>query len=298
MRCPDGEGEPQLLYRFPPSDMVRRARELIDEIEIFRCPGTGLIYSNVRDLTIEELASLYDEDLFTSQDYWKSVTLDQPETSEDYHLYQWTLDRLPPAGDEGRLLDVGCGLGIFLAAAKQQGWQVEGTELSEYAAKYIEERLGCAVHLGELEQLPLAAGSFDVVAGWDVLEHVRDVHAVLARCRELLKPEGHLVIRTINENALVVAISGLIYRLTGGRVYQLARRTHEIYHLTYFTHQTLARLLSKYGFELVDRRDFDIPVQRLGLSPLLRPAMRVLYALQSLTNRHVEQLVIARRTAE
>lgn len=282
-----------VLYRFPPSDLVPAARELLDELRIGRCQACGMVFSSAVALPAEQIARFYEGDLFESHAYWQGMTEAPATAAPDYHYYAWGLERLGP-GEGRRLLDVGCGLGLFLDAARQRGFEVEGTELSDYAAEATRRRCGCPVHVGELELLDLPAHSFDVVAGWDVIEHVRDVRGTLRAMARLLKPGGHLLLRTINEDALVVQLPSWLYRLSGGRLYGPARRVHEIYHLCFFTHANLAKLLADQGLQVRDRMDSDIALPRLGVPKLLWPAIGLLYGLQGLLGRRFEQLVLAR----
>lgn len=284
----------RVLYRFPPSSLVPVAAELLDEVLVARCQRCGMVYTNAVRLSVEQLARLYDQEMFESQDHWKQVSLDAIEDSPDFPYYTQVLDQLGP-GDGRRLIDIGCGLGIFLAAAGRRGWTVEGTELSEYAAQKIRDRLGCPVHLGEVEHLQLPGESFEVVSSWDLLEHVRDVRANLRAMFDLLKPGGWLVLRTINEGALIVQLTALIYRLTGGRCYGPVRRAHEIYHLHYFTHRTLRELLTAHGFRLERLIRHDTPVQRLALPRRLWPAMRCIYAVQRVTGTQFKQTILAQK---
>jgi SAM-dependent methyltransferase len=69
------------------------------------------------------------------------------------------LDRF---GGRGAVLDVGCGDGSFLAAARGRGWQVAGTEMSSAAAR----ENGIEVH-GSIAE---AKGPFDCATLWQSLE--------------------------------------------------------------------------------------------------------------------------------
>src|SRR5439155_6595773 len=97
-------------------------------------------------------------------------------------------------GRKGRLLDVGCALGDFLMEAKDAGWDVEGVEISHYAAQRARAR-GLRVTAGRLEELDLPAASFDVITLYDAIEHLTDPVATLAAVHRLLVPGGllHLV---------------------------------------------------------------------------------------------------------
>ena len=51
-------------------------------------------------------------------------------------LYSEILYNLSNRVPLGKLLDVGCAMGHFLAFAKRYGWEVEGVECSPFAARY------------------------------------------------------------------------------------------------------------------------------------------------------------------
>ena len=99
----------------------------------------------------------------------------------------------------GMLLDVGCGTGIFLAEAmRRPQWNTIGLEPNEFAASYVEERLGFPIIHSRLEDANLSEGSFDVVTMWNVLEHLEDPIACLERANRLLRAGGLLVMSIPN----------------------------------------------------------------------------------------------------
>ena len=86
----------------------------------------------------------------------------------------------------GRILDVGCGNGAFLAEARDIGYEVMGIDTSEAAVRLTEQR-----------QIPSVAGDFiktefhdlfDFITMWDVIEHLADPRAFVERALELLLP--------------------------------------------------------------------------------------------------------------
>lgn len=90
----------------------------------------------------------------------------------------------------GRLLDLGCSSGAFLESLRGQGWELHGIEMSEAVAKRAESRSGAQVFVGDILDAPFAAGTFDVVTCFDVLEHVYQPREVLRKVVEWLKPGG------------------------------------------------------------------------------------------------------------
>ena len=102
----------------------------------------------------------------------------------------------------GTILDVGCATGLFLAAARESGWQPQGVELSEYSSSRAREELGLDVFTGTLQRALEAGhvreGNFHVVTMWDTVEHLVDPMAAFTVARRALKPGGLLFVETLN----------------------------------------------------------------------------------------------------
>lgn len=151
------------------------------------------------------------------------------------------LDRHPPAGN-GRLLDVGCGLGFFLARAQERGWNVHGVDTSPAWVEHANARLGAhRVELATVDEAGVTPGSFALVTAWDVIEHVFEPVPFLARLRALLAPGGRLFIRTPNL-AYVYPVYAARRRLLGHDV-ELGPTNHVVY----FTAATMRRALAQAG---------------------------------------------------
>jgi 2-polyprenyl-3-methyl-5-hydroxy-6-metoxy-1,4-benzoquinol methylase len=157
------------------------------------------------------------------------------------------LNRNPPRGN-GRLLDIGCGLGFFLARAKDRGWDVHGVDTSASWVSLANARLDRQhrVHVGTVGEANLPAESFDLITAWDVIEHTFDPVRFLTGARELMAPQGRLFIRTPN----------ISY---GYPVYAVRRWVlrHDVElgptnHVVYFTAATLTRALLTAGLRPVE----------------------------------------------
>lgn len=95
---------------------------------------------------------------------------------------------------QGCLLEAGCGSGLFLRHLREAGYAVEGVETSKADVQYARERIGLTVFEGTLETLPLERGHYDAVVMVNVLEHIPDPAATVARIHSLLKPGGWIVL--------------------------------------------------------------------------------------------------------
>jgi SAM-dependent methyltransferase len=101
-----------------------------------------------------------------------------------------------------RLLDVGCGNGLFMAKMESLGWKCEGVEPDHKAAANARERFGVPVHEGTLDTVHLPAETFDAVTMSHVIEHVPNSKELFGQILELLRPGGTLSVITPNALAL------------------------------------------------------------------------------------------------
>jgi SAM-dependent methyltransferase len=141
-------------------------------------------------------------------------------------------------GRRGRLVDVGCWTGSFVAAAGAAGWDAEGIEPSTWAVRRAHER-GLAVRqaaLGDGDGLP--DGAFTAVVACDVLEHLLDPGGAVDRLVRLLEPGGALF-------ATVPDAGSALARAMGRRWWSVLPM-----HVQYYTRASITRLLEERGLRV------------------------------------------------
>lgn len=112
----------------------------------------------------------------------------------------------------GRVLDVGCGNGDFLIAARAFGWSPTGIDFDESAVARANEMPGVSARAGDLVSCGFESESFDAVVLNNVIEHLPNTAEVFAECRRVLRPGGRLVMMTPNPDAIGHTMFGRDWR--------------------------------------------------------------------------------------
>jgi 2-polyprenyl-6-hydroxyphenyl methylase/3-demethylubiquinone-9 3-methyltransferase len=119
-----------------------------------------------------------------------------------YWLARARAKLIPPAERPGAVLvDLGCGGGLLAAHIRGKGYRHVGVDIVVSALEQARAH-GVQVVQADVVHLPLRSGCADVVSAGELLEHVRDVPAVLAEACRVLRPGGLLVLDSLNDTAL------------------------------------------------------------------------------------------------
>jgi len=147
------------------------------------------------------------------------------------------------------LLDIGCGDGAFLLAAKGAGWEVLGTERNPGPARAA--GLDVRESLDEVD----SPGPFDCITMWHSFEHMPNPRSTLGSIRDLLKPGGKLVVAVPDSGGLQAAI----FR---GRWFHLDVPRH-LYH---FDAGSLRHCLASAGFTVTRQWHQEFEYDLVGWS--------------------------------
>jgi 2-polyprenyl-3-methyl-5-hydroxy-6-metoxy-1,4-benzoquinol methylase len=138
-----------------------------------------------------------------------------------------------------RLLDLGCGGGSWLQAARRAGWEAEGLEVSEAAAEHV-RALGFEVFCGDLFQANYPANRFDVVVAIELIEHLAEPLEILRETARILRPGGLLWATTPNADGLSARALGADWSTVSPPE-----------HIQLFTLEGILRLTKRAGFSRV-----------------------------------------------
>jgi len=249
---------------------------------VVKCSDCGLVYTNPRP-TKNSMSFFYPD----SAGYFiPTVTLDRggfKKKREDILLreyygyfpkikrhiltkmilslfYLWTYRELKISGlphfvKNGSILDIGCSYGGFLSKMKKLGWKVKGIELNKKSAEWGKRNFGLEILNTDIDHFKTNE-KFDVITMGMLLEHVYSPKKVLKKVKNLLKPNGILIMSLPN-------FGGFEAKLYGKYAYTL----HVPNHLTHFTPSTIKRYLILAGFKNIKiyyqkvDRDFIAPLR-------------------------------------
>lgn len=192
-------------------------------------------------------------------------------------LYEHWLDRIEARHAPGRILDVGSGTGLFLHCAKRRGWQVYGIDDSRAATEFARDRFGLELWVGDFADFKSHGLEFDVITGWDIIEHSRTPIALLETMRESLAPGGSVALSTPDQHSILDLVAGALYRSTAGRLTGPLEKFYIEQHFLYFTQRTLAAAFERAGLAPTVMEAEVTDLRRLTLNPVMRGILQAMF---------------------
>ncbi len=156
----------------------------------------------------DDLANYYEsEDYISHTDSKKSIMDKMYQIVKNYSIHQKI--KLINSFDSGarKILDIGCGTGDFLVACKTDGWSIFGVEPSAKARDLTFQKLikkNSSVEntiekdIEDILEYQDKTKQYDVITMWHVLEHVPNLSEYIKILKNLLKPNGVLIIAVPN----------------------------------------------------------------------------------------------------
>lgn len=210
---------------------------LKNQIKLYRCESCGFIF--VWPVK-EEYLKAYEKECFSGKSNdtgYADYEGDREVMAKNFRAYLERIDKF--SKNKGKLLDVGSATGHFLEIAKQDGWNVLGMEISDYAAD-IGRRKGLDIETGNFENSDYPAESFDAVTFLDILEHFINPGLAIEQAAKILKSGGSLIINTPDSASFLAKTFGKNWHL-------IAPPTH----LNYFNLKNLKIILERNALEII-----------------------------------------------
>ncbi|MCU4180675.1 class I SAM-dependent methyltransferase [Bosea sp. BH3] len=208
-----------------------------DVYDIRACDECGILF--VDPMRSQELNKIYPKNYYSFQNNKKNLVVQLKEWLDRRALRQLT-QQIP--GQELSILDIGGGTGWLVDQVKRADSRVaRGTVIDiDDGAKEIALRNGHDFFLGRFEAYEVADRQFDLILMLNLIEHVADPHAVMAKAARLLSPNGLIWIKTPNFDSL----DARIFRHQSWAGYHTPR------HFVIFKKESLERLSDMSGLRL------------------------------------------------
>jgi 2-polyprenyl-3-methyl-5-hydroxy-6-metoxy-1,4-benzoquinol methylase len=222
--------------------IIKNAKAIGGQYDIYYCDQC-MVGKTTPVLPPEDLEKLYSEEIYRSKN------------GKRFHgpieklIYIWRLQRkkrIEKHAGKGKILDIGCGRGLFLDIMRTYGWTVKGVEFGQAAVENASSAYGIDVISETRMQNELPDEEFDVITMNHVLEHVYDPVETIHECSRTLKYGGLLVVSVPNILSLQASFGN-----------QDWFHLDPPYHLHHFSEQGLTKLLENHSFSIRKVRRFD-----------------------------------------
>jgi ubiquinone/menaquinone biosynthesis C-methylase UbiE len=157
-----------------------------------------------------------------------------------------------------RVLDLGCGSGVFSTLLARKGGRVTAVDLTEAGVRMAaqtakEQNIALEVVRADAEKLSFRDAAFDFIYSWGVLHHTGNMEASIGEVGRVLKPGGRGIMMVYHRRSIAYYGHGLFWLLAKGKIfrgYTLRTATDfytDGYHHRYLTGGELVAMLGRHG---------------------------------------------------
>jgi len=163
------------------------------------------------------------------------------------HISTYIMSALPKGG---KLLDIGCGTGLFVERYIEAGGRAIGLDISRKMIEQAQRRcIACDYAIGTGERIPFCDNSFDAVSSLLVFSYIKDPETMLNEVYRVLKPGGKIAICTLGKKLLTRGIPA---------IYQISEKMN-VNHV----------VMKDFGERYYDREEMDDLFTHAGFSDIL-----------------------------
>lgn len=243
-----------------------------DSFNIVKCTKCGLVYVNPRP-TKKEIKEIYS----FAQKYYLDLSLNQIRQGEEIKRFEGYIEIIEKYKNNGRMLEIGCALGLFLKVAQEKNWEVYGVEFSDDLAEFARRRFGLKAIAGGIEETKFPSDFFDVIVLWDVLEHMLDPINALRCSIKILQKDGYLFLTIPNIDGFVPRVTYYLF----GKTFGIWQHPSPPAHTYEFSNKTITKMLELANFEVIEIILKEIPVSYFVgegiISKIIRNLKKITY---------------------
>ena len=225
-----------VIYEFAKSSPYAKS---IVPCQIVACHSCSLLYKvklNSFDISEYYISGFDEHEYFKNLDASIKATREIVNSIKDYLKEKKTL------------IDLGCGQGIFIEAANNEGLKAVGMELNLKLAAEARNRTGSQIINGNVCEIEKIGCKYDIVSMLDLIEHLEDPVALLKSAHRILNNDGYLIVYTPNHKALIVQVAKYLHK-----IFCIDKFIDPIFndvHMVYFDKKTLKIALERCGYKI------------------------------------------------
>ncbi len=219
-----------------------------NDIYLYRCPVCDHCFTDVDKIVTNEK---YDPEYFNEKH--KNWFM-----NPNIYLYNKIIECFNGLPGDASVLDVGCGRGHFLRylRSKNSDFIETGLDLA-----WNENEVGINYIQGDINSY-CPDSLFDIVISLAVIEHIHNVRSFMRRLGALCKPDGIIVIMTLNDRSVLYALARLLAKFN----YMIpVMRLYEQHHLNHFSRTSLVTLANNVGFTVEKIINTNSPLSSIDI---------------------------------
>lgn len=202
---------------------------------IYKCQNCSCFFLQPQPV-FEDLRSIYSKKYFQAWELKSAAEMKKA-------TFKLRLNSIKKHKPTGKILDIGCATGFFLEQAQQEGYDVYGVEISDYAAKKAKQKFGDnRIFNSNFDKADIPIDNFDIITMSDLLEHVKNPNKLFNKCYKILKPGGIIMIMTPDTDSL------------SARIMRKKWSQYKLEHLFYFNLKSIKFLAKKYNLKILSKQ--------------------------------------------
>jgi 2-polyprenyl-3-methyl-5-hydroxy-6-metoxy-1,4-benzoquinol methylase len=183
-----------------------------------------------------------------------------------------------------KVLDVGCGNGVFLKECMRREYNVIGVEMNRAFEKQIPKKVLDKIIFKPIEKIQRFNNSFDLITFWDTFEHIEDSFNVLNKIKLFLKPGGLIYIRVNNNHDIFNHLTLSMLKLFPKAGKKLLEKCFGFMeygsnHFWNFSEEAMKNLLKQNGWRIIHSSIGETPTSRLTSNCILKVLISFAYLL-------------------
>ncbi|MBR06991.1 MAG: methyltransferase [Rickettsiales bacterium] len=168
-----------------------------ESFALVKCDKCGIIITNPRP-DVDSIAKYYEDKNYISHTNKANNPINIAYKLVRSITLKQKYDLIKKHNQQKRLLDFGCGSGVFLNYIKEKGYEVSGLESHAETAQSAQQLTGATIY-SKLQDLH--KHHYDVITAWHVIEHVHLLRDTINTLRKCLNPNGILIIAVPNHRS-------------------------------------------------------------------------------------------------